>query len=310
MQPAPISIRIRHETAEDTQAIGEVTACAFQHAPHTSHTEQHIVSGLRRAGKLAISLVAEADGTVVGHVAISPVSISSGASGWFGLGPVSVLPQHQGRGIGSQLIREALRLLRGSGASGCVVLGEPRYYGRFGFQADPTWSCRVTHRSTSRPFASTHPCLRVPSHTTRLSTLRLDGARSGSSGPSCQPRGAPGRRQAPPPRSIRHGRRSQPSGVSPRGRNKTHCRLAPVSGATGCSASRRLPAARAGRSAELPRVPKSLGSWELPVSTCQTTRTRHGGLHCFKSVARSAVHPARHDATDSSHELTGDRERA
>lgn len=137
MQPAPISIRIRHETAEDTQAIGAVTACAFQNAPYTSHTEQHIVSGLRRAGKLAISLVAEADGSVVGHVAISPVSISSGASGWFGLGPVSVLPQHQGRGIGSQLIREALRLLRGSGASGCVVLGEPRYYGRFGFQADP-----------------------------------------------------------------------------------------------------------------------------------------------------------------------------
>jgi putative acetyltransferase len=114
-----------------------VTACAFRDAPHTSHTEQHIVNALRRAGKLAISLVAEADGSVIGHVAISPVSISDGASGWFGLGPISVLPQHQRRGVGSQLLREALRLLRGGGASGCVVLGEPQYYGRFGFQADP-----------------------------------------------------------------------------------------------------------------------------------------------------------------------------
>jgi putative acetyltransferase len=114
-----------------------VTASAFLDAPHTSHTEQYIVNALRRAGKLAISLVAEADGIVIGHVAISPVSISDGTSGWFGLGPISVLPQHQRRGVGSQLIREGLRILRDRGASGCVVLGEPGYYSRFGFQADP-----------------------------------------------------------------------------------------------------------------------------------------------------------------------------
>ena len=132
-----MSITIRAETSGDAQAIEAVTTSAFLRAPHTSHTEQHIVSGLRRAGKLAVSLVADADGIVIGHVAISPVSISDGASGWFGLGPVSVLPPHQGRGIGSQLVREALRLLHDRGASGCVVLGEPAYYGRFGFQADP-----------------------------------------------------------------------------------------------------------------------------------------------------------------------------
>jgi putative acetyltransferase len=137
MRMSPLSIRIRAETSADAQAIEAVTVCAFRDAPHTSHTEQHIVSALRRAGKLAISLVAEADGGMIGHVAISPVSISDGASGWFGLGPISVLPQHQRRGVGSQLLREALRLLRGRGASGCVVLGEPEYYGRFGFQADP-----------------------------------------------------------------------------------------------------------------------------------------------------------------------------
>jgi putative acetyltransferase len=132
-----MSVMIRAETSADAHSIEAVTALAFRNAPHTSHTEHHIVSALRRAGKLAISLVAEADGSVIGHVAISPVSISDGAPGWFGLGPIAVLPQHQRRGVGSQLIREALRLLRSRGASGCVVLGDPEYYGRFGFKADP-----------------------------------------------------------------------------------------------------------------------------------------------------------------------------
>jgi len=132
-----MSIKIRDETSSDVQIIEAVTASAFLDAPHTSHTEQYIVNALRRAGRLAVSLVAEVDSIVIGHVAISPVSISDGASGWFGLGPISVLPQHQRRGIGSQLMREALRILRDLGASGCVVLGEPEYYSRFGFQADP-----------------------------------------------------------------------------------------------------------------------------------------------------------------------------
>jgi putative acetyltransferase len=132
-----MSIKIRAETSGDARTIEAVTAAVFLNAPRTSHTEQYIVDALRRAGKLIVSLVAEADGLVIGHVAISPVSISDGAPGWFGLGPVSVLPLHQHRGIGSQLTREALGILRGRGACGCVVLGEPEYYGRFGFRADP-----------------------------------------------------------------------------------------------------------------------------------------------------------------------------
>ena len=74
---------------------------------------------------------------MIGHVAVSPVSISDGASGWFGLGPLSVVPEHQRRGVGSRLMDEALRILREHSAAGCVLLGEPGYYGRFGFQADP-----------------------------------------------------------------------------------------------------------------------------------------------------------------------------
>lgn len=132
-----VKIQIRNETAADVTEIESVTVSAFLHARHTNHTEQFIVSALRAAGKLAVSLVAEADGKVIGHVAVSPVSISDGASGWFGLGPISVTPEHQLRGVGSRLLREALRVLRDQGGSGCVLLGEPRYYSRFGFRVDP-----------------------------------------------------------------------------------------------------------------------------------------------------------------------------
>ena len=131
-----MNIEIRNETAADVVVIEAVTAAAFMNAAHTSHTEQFIVNALRKAGMLTVSLVAEVEGTIVGHVAVSPVVISDGTSGWFGLGPISVVPGHQGRGVGARLMGEALRMLRNRGAAGCVVLGDPRYYSRFGFQSD------------------------------------------------------------------------------------------------------------------------------------------------------------------------------
>lgn len=130
-------VEIRNETAADVEAIHAVTTAAFLTAPHSDHTEQFIVKALRKAGQLTVSLVAEADGKVVGHVAVSPVSVSDGAVGWYGLGPISVLPEHQGQGIGGRLMNAALQALRERGAAGCVVLGEPGYYGRFGFRAEP-----------------------------------------------------------------------------------------------------------------------------------------------------------------------------
>lgn len=125
---------IRSEVPKDSSAIEAVTAAAFLDAPHTDHNEQHIVAALRNAGALTVSLVAEIDGALVGHVAVSPVSISDGADNWFGLGPISVHPDRQAQGIGSRLMREALRQLTERAASGCVVLGEPSYYQRFGFK--------------------------------------------------------------------------------------------------------------------------------------------------------------------------------
>lgn len=128
---------IRSEEAGDGDAIHALTKAAFENAPHTGGNEQFILDSLRNAGALVISLVAEKAGTLVGHVAISPVIISNGEQGWFGLGPISVAPQHQGQGIGSLLMNAALNQLRAQGANGCVVLGDPRFYGRFGFRPEP-----------------------------------------------------------------------------------------------------------------------------------------------------------------------------
>lgn len=128
---------IRAETPADTADIHALTAAAFANAEHSSHTEQYIVDALRARGELAVSLLAVDDGLLLGHVAVSPVAISDGSDGWFGLGPISVAPVWQGRGIGAALMGAAIEALRQQGARGCVLLGEPAYYGRFGFRAEP-----------------------------------------------------------------------------------------------------------------------------------------------------------------------------
>ncbi len=132
-----LNLNIRDEQPGDIDAISRLTEAAFANAEHSSHTEQFIVTALRKAGQLTVSLVAEEGGALVGHVAISPVTITSGANGWFGLGPISVAPSRQGQGIGTALMQAALAELRRQGGQGCVVLGDPAYYGRFGFKAEP-----------------------------------------------------------------------------------------------------------------------------------------------------------------------------
>ena len=134
------SIRDEHEA--DISAIHALTELAFSKAPHASGTEQDIVNALRRCEALTISLVAEVDNTVVGHVAVSPVTISnsstdSAVDAWYGLGPISVLPDHQKMGIGSNLMNAAINRLNELNANGCVLLGDPNYYTRFGFKPLP-----------------------------------------------------------------------------------------------------------------------------------------------------------------------------
>ena len=127
---------VRPEREGDIDAIRTLTETAFRTAPHADGTEHLIIDRLRAAGALTLSLVAEADGTIVGHVAFSPVSLSDGSRGWYGLGPISVDPARQGEGIGGKLIGEGLERLKALGATGCVLLGDPAYYSRFGFTPD------------------------------------------------------------------------------------------------------------------------------------------------------------------------------
>ena len=129
-------MRIRPERIGDEAAIRTLTTDAFAGTAHSDETEADIIDLLRAAAALTVSLVAEDADAIVGHVAFSPVSIS-GADGWFGLGPVSVVPARQGQAIGAALIVEGLAQLRERGAKGCVLLGDPAYYARFGFAHDP-----------------------------------------------------------------------------------------------------------------------------------------------------------------------------
>ena len=130
-------MRIRSETSADVSAIAEVTAAAFQPLAISQQTEPHIIAALRAANALTLSLVAEVDGRVVGHVAFSPVTISGGCPDWYGLGPVSVLPEYQRQGIGGALIEEGLARLKTMKAQGCCLVGHPAYYRRFGFRTIP-----------------------------------------------------------------------------------------------------------------------------------------------------------------------------
>ena len=129
---------IRKETAADIEAINQVTIAAFRTLPISNHTEQFIINALRAANALTLSLVAEIDGQLVGHIAFSPETISDGRLDWYGLGPVSVLPEYQRQGIGKSLIQEGLLLLKRLGGQGCVLVGDPNYYKRFGFKNIPS----------------------------------------------------------------------------------------------------------------------------------------------------------------------------
>jgi putative acetyltransferase len=130
-------VLIRSETNADVSAIAEVTVAAFKTLEISNHTEQFIIAALRTAKVLMVSLVAEVDGRVVGHIAFSPVTISDGSPNWYGLGPVSVLPEYQRQGIGKALIQEGLSRLKDMNAQGCCLVGHPDYYRKFGFKNMP-----------------------------------------------------------------------------------------------------------------------------------------------------------------------------
>ena len=131
------NILIRPEIESDFEAISEITRAAFAHEPHSAQTEQFIIHALRRANALTLSLVAVGKTGIVGHIAFSPVTISDDSTAWYGLGPISVVPELQRQGIGKALMHEGLTRLKALGAKGCILVGDPGYYTRFGFRCLP-----------------------------------------------------------------------------------------------------------------------------------------------------------------------------
>lgn len=132
---------IRTERPGDETPIARLLYAAFhnhpQHPPGSEPVEHAIVARLRADRALALSLVAETDGGIVGHLALSPARVGAAGPGWLLLGPLGVMPARQGQGIGSALVRQALGRLADTGAAGVVLVGDPAFYGRFGFAAVP-----------------------------------------------------------------------------------------------------------------------------------------------------------------------------
>ncbi|MCR2833605.1 GNAT family N-acetyltransferase [Parerythrobacter lacustris] len=138
---------IRDEHPADAPAISAITTAAFATMPFSDGDEAELVERLRASGGLAVSLVAEEGGEVVGHIAFSPAWIGGEAGPWYQLAPVSVRPDLHRRGIGSALVRAGLDRLRALGAEACLVLGHAEYYPRFGFVSTPLVSDRYPEQN-------------------------------------------------------------------------------------------------------------------------------------------------------------------
>ena len=130
-------ILIRPEQASDIDAVRAINIEAFREHPISRQTEHLIVDALRMAGALDLSLVATVEDRILGHIAFSKAGVGDSDGGWYLLGPVAVLPDSQAQGIGSALVQTGLAELRARGAAGCVLVGDPDFYGRFGFTTSP-----------------------------------------------------------------------------------------------------------------------------------------------------------------------------
>ncbi len=130
-------ISIRLETRADEGAIYALTQQAFAPMPYSDGDEQDLINLLRDNAALSLSLVAQDGDEIVGHVAFSPAKAEDGTPNWFALGPVSVSPDRQGQGIGDQIIREGIKRLVQQNAAGIILVGNPKYYQRFGFVVSP-----------------------------------------------------------------------------------------------------------------------------------------------------------------------------
>jgi putative acetyltransferase len=134
-------MRVRAEAQADLAAIRAVNEAAFG-----SSAEADIVEALRTKRVELVSLVADVDGSVVGHILFSPVSVATDRRvKLVGLGPMAVFPRYQRSGVGSALVREGLSQCKRQGAQAVVVVGHPQYYPRFGFAPASRYGMRCKY---------------------------------------------------------------------------------------------------------------------------------------------------------------------
>jgi putative acetyltransferase len=130
-------IQIRREEPGDCEAVHQLYLSAFDKGP-----EAALVDRLRVSCQEYLAFVAVDDGEVVGHILFTPVTVDTSAAKGMGLAPMAVLPSHQGKGIGSRLVRHGLEFFRETGCPFIIVLGHPEYYPRFGFEVASNYGFR------------------------------------------------------------------------------------------------------------------------------------------------------------------------
>ena len=149
--------KIRQEAAGDEVAIAQVTEAAFAGKPYASGDEADLPERLRDVGALVLSLVAVERNQIIGHVCLSPATV--GDEKWLSLGPLSVLPNKQGQGIGSALVSTAVGIAQAYGRGGVVLMGDPKFYGRLGFEQ----TSGVTYNGSETRHLQVYPFGQVPS---------------------------------------------------------------------------------------------------------------------------------------------------
>ena len=147
------TVVIRKETPEDYARVIELTEEAFETLDISDHNEGKLVDKLRKAPTFIdeLSLVAELNEQVVGHILFTPIVIDNGEEQFQSLvlAPVSVLPEFQKRGIGGQLIRVGHEKAKELGFQSAILLGHPEYYPRFGYKPASTWGIKTHYELPS-----------------------------------------------------------------------------------------------------------------------------------------------------------------
>ncbi|MEI8113101.1 MAG: N-acetyltransferase [Bacteroidia bacterium] len=167
-----LTINIRKETPEDYEKVIQLTKKTFENMPFTEGGEDKLVANLRKAPDFIseLSIVAEFNGQIVGHILFTPLQIKNGLETFESLvlGPVSVLPEFQKMGIGGQLIRAGHQKAKELGFQSVILIGHPEYYPRFGYRKASVWGIK-TH-------------IPLPSDDVFMAVELIEGALSGVSG--------------------------------------------------------------------------------------------------------------------------------